>query len=169
MNPLSGRPRAVALCRCRGVISQTMPSVDLTELQGAVEWVSDNVADSEAFVCRQTGRIYWVSDDGSLEPEERPVDVDDPEKYAPVPDKYELDIGVRLVFDFTEAHLPDLYDKVRSIFRRKGAYRRFKAILVEHNLLERWYDFSEEQSQAVLEEWCASEGFTAEPRDHSTT
>ena len=168
MNPLSGRPRAVALCRCRGVISQSMPSVDLTELQGAVEWVSDNVADSEAFVCRQTGRIYWISDDGSLEPEERPVDVDDPEKYAPVPDKYELDIGVRLVYEFTETHLPGQYDTIRSVFRRKGAYRRFKTILVEHNLLERWYDFSEEQSQAVLEEWCASEGFTAEPRDHST-
>ena len=168
MNPLSGRPGAVALRQYRGVISQTMPSVDLTELQGAVEWVSDNVADSEAYVCRQTGRIYRISDDGSLEPEERPVDVDDPEKYAPVPDKYELDIGVRLVFDFTETHLPGLYDKVRSIFRRKGAYRRFKAILVEHNLLERWYEFSEEQTLAVLEEWCASEGFMAKPRVYST-
>lgn len=168
MNMLSDRPRAVALSQYWGVILQTMPSVDLTELQGAVEWVSDNVADSEAFVCRQTGRIYWISDDGSLGPAERPVDVDDLEKYAPVPDKYELDIGVRLVFDFTKTHLPGQYDKIRSVFRRKGAYGRFKALLAEHNLLERWYDFSEEQSLAVLEEWCASEGFMAKPRDHST-
>jgi hypothetical protein len=145
-----------------------MPTVDLTELQGAVEWVSDSVADGEAFVCRQTGRIYWISDDGSLEPEELPDDTDDTEKYAPVPDKYELDIGVRLVFDFTKIRLPDQYEEVRSIFRRKGAYRRFKALLVERNLLERWYDFSEEQTLAVLEEWCASVGLAAKPRDRSS-
>ena len=145
-----------------------MPKVDLTELQGAVEWVSDDVADSEAFVCRQTGKIYWISDDGSLEPEELPDNTDDPEKYAPVPDKYELDIGVRLVFDFTKSRLPDQYEEVRSIFRRKGAYGRFKALLAGRNLLEHWYDFSEGQTLAVLEEWCASEGFTAEPRDRSS-
>ena len=145
-----------------------MAKVDLTELQGAVEWVSDDVADSEAFVCRQTGKIYWISDDGSLEPEELPDNIGDPEKYAPVPNKYELDIGVRLVFDFTKNRLPDQYDEVRSIFRRKGAYGRFKALLAEGNLLECWYDFSEEQTLAILEEWCASEGFAAEPRDRSS-
>ena len=144
-----------------------MPKVDLTELQGAVEWVSDGVADSEAFVCRRTGRIYWISDDGSLESEDLPDDVDDRVKYVSVPDKYELDIGVRLVFDFTTNHFPDQYDKVRSIFRRRGAYGRFKALLAERNLLERWYTFSEEQTLAALEEWCASEGFAGEPRDRS--
>ena len=146
-----------------------MPTVDLTELQGAVEWVSDSVADSEAFVCRRTGRIYWISDDGSLEPEERPDDVDDQDKYAPVPNKYELDIGVRLVFDFTKNHLPDQYDEVRSIFRRRGAYGRFKALLAEHNLLDSWYGFSEEQTLVVLEEWCVSEGFAAATRERSST
>jgi hypothetical protein len=145
-----------------------MPTVDLTELQGAVEWVSDSVTDSEAFVCRRTGRIYWIADDGSLEPGEFPEDIEDQNKYVPVPDKYELDIGVRLVLDFTKIHSPDQYEQVRSIFRRRGAYGRFKALLAERNLIERWYDFSEEQTLAVLKEWCASEGFTAKPRDHSS-
>jgi len=97
-----------------------MQKVDLTEMQGAVEWVSDSVADSEAFVCRQTGRIYWISDDGDLEQEVLPHDVEDPDKSAPVPNKYELDIGIRLAFDFAKIHLPDQYDEVRSIFRRRG-------------------------------------------------
>jgi len=145
-----------------------MPRVDLTELQGAVEWVSDGVADSEAFICRRTGKIYWISDDGSLEPEELPDDVSDPDKYVPVPNKYELDIGVRLVFDFTNNHLPHQYDKVRSIFRRRGAYGRFKSLLEPRDLLEKWYAFSEEKTQGALEEWCKSEGFAAEPREYSS-
>lgn len=145
-----------------------MAKVDLTELQGAVEWVSDDVADSEAFICRETGKIYWISDDGGLEPQELPDNVEDRKRYAPVPDKYELDIGVRLVYDFTKIHLPDRYDEIRSIFRRRGAYGRFKALLVERNLLDRWYAYSEELTLTALEEWCKSEGFTAELRDRST-
>ena len=35
-----------------------MPSVDLTDLQGALELVSDRFTESEAYVCRQTGKIY---------------------------------------------------------------------------------------------------------------
>jgi hypothetical protein len=145
-----------------------MPTVDLTELQGAVEWVSDSIADSEAIVCRRTGRIYWISDDGSLEPEERPDDVDDPDKYAAVPNEYELDIGVRLVFDFTKMYLPDQYNEVRSVFRRRGAYGRFKALLARHNLLETWFTFSETRTLDALQEWCESEGLEAERRDRST-
>lgn len=145
-----------------------MPKVDLTELQGAVEWVSDGLTDSEALVCRQTGRIFWISDDDDLEPEKLPDDINDTNRYAPVPDKYELDIGVRIAYDFTKIHLPDRYDEVRSIFRRKGAYRRFKALLAERNLLDTWYTFSDELTLVALEEWCKSEGFEAEPRDRST-
>ena len=145
-----------------------MPKVDLTELQGAVEWVSDNVADSEAFVCRRTGRIYWISDDGSLEPEELPDDVDDQDRYTPVPNKYELDIGVRLVFDFTKIRLPDQYDEVRSIFRRRGAYGRFKGLLATRNLLDRWFAYSDERTLDALAEWCEFEGFAVKRRDRST-
>lgn len=146
-----------------------MPEVDLTELQGAVEWVSDGVADCDAFVCRRTGRIYWVSDDGSLEQEELPDYVDDLERFAPVPNKHELDIGIQLVFDFTKNHLPHEYDEVRSIFRRRGAYGRFKSLLEARDLLEKWYSFSEEQTRDALKEWCESEGFAAKPRESSPT
>lgn len=145
-----------------------MPRVELDELQGAVEWISDGIVDNEAFVCRQTAKIYWISGDADPDSEERPEDVDDPEKYAVVPNKYELDIGVRLVFDFTKAHLIDQYHEVRSSFRRRGAYGRFKALLARHNLLDTWYSYSEQRTLDALEEWCESEGFEAERRDRST-
>ncbi len=137
-----------------------MNSVDLAELQFAVELVSDGVADSEAYVCRRTGRVFLNSEDGDLEQESYPDNVDDPDKYAPVPSKYDLDIGVRLPYDFTKRHAPDQHDEVRSIFRRKGAYGRFKALLANRDLLEKWFAFSEEQTMEALADWCATEGFS---------
>jgi hypothetical protein len=144
-----------------------MPKVDLSELQGAVEWVSDRLADAEAYVCRQTGRIYWLSEEVESEQETLPVDLDDPAKYAPVPDTYELNVGTKLAFDFTMDHLPNRYDDVRAIFRRKGAYRRFKTLLTEYELLATWFAFSEEKTSAALRDWCKSEGFAIKSTDHS--
>jgi hypothetical protein len=145
-----------------------MPSVDLTELLGALELVSDKFTENEAYVCRQTGNIYWIFEDGVVEQEEPPDDLSDADKYAPVPDKYELDVGNRLAFDFTTLHLPDRYDEVRSIFRRQGAYSRFKALLAEHQLLDAWYSYSETQTLEALRDWCTSEGFDAEFRERSS-
>jgi hypothetical protein len=145
-----------------------MQTVNLNDLQGAVEWISGSSVDNEAYICRQTGRIYWISGDADPDTEERPGDVDDPDKYVAVPNKYELDIGVRLVFDFTKAHLIDHYHEVRSIFRRRGAYGRFKALLARHNMVETWFSFSEERTSNALEEWCESEGFAVERPDPST-
>ena len=55
----------------------------------AVEWVSGNPLDDEAYVCRRTGKIYWISGEpGVLEEKiENPDDIDDVEKYVPVPGK----------------------------------------------------------------------------------
>jgi len=43
-----------------------MPSVDLDDLQAAVEWVSAPLADNGALICRETGTIYWIAGDRGL-------------------------------------------------------------------------------------------------------
>jgi len=145
-------------------IIETMPRVCLSDLQGAMEWASDDMSDSESYVCRRTGKIYWVSGETGLldNEEEIPSDIDDIEKYLPVPDKRDLDLGNRLVFDFAARHLDDQYEAVRSMFRRKGAYRRFRETLEQQGCLDAWYAFSEERTLSALEEWCESEGFSVE-------
>ena len=147
---------------------RAMPSVDLTDLQGALDLVSDRFSENEAFVCRQTGKIYWIFEDGVVEQEKPPNDLGNTDKYAPVPDKYELDVGNRLAFDFTSIHLPDQNDEVRSIFRRPSAYGGFKALLAEHQLLDAWYSYSETQTLEALRDWCTSEGFEAELPERSS-
>jgi hypothetical protein len=69
-----------------------------------------------------------------------PDDIDH-EKYIAIPDKVELDLGKPLVLDFAREFLPDDYNEVCHIFSRRGAYRRYKDLLVRRGALERWYDF----------------------------
>ncbi len=150
-------------------IIEAMPRVCLSDLQGAMEWASDDMSDSEAYVCRQTGKLYWVSGEPGLldNEEEIPSDIDDIEKYLPVPEKWDLDLGTRLVFDFAARHLDDQYEAVRSIFRRKGAYGRFREMLEQQGCLDAWYAFSEDRALGALEEWCESEGFAVDRQRRS--
>ena len=141
-----------------------MPTVNLDELQGAVDWVSNDSLTNEAYICRKTGHIYWIPDDVEVggEWEDAPDDIHDVEKYALIPDNHYLDLGSNLAFDFTARYLADRYDDVRAAFRRKGAFSRFKVLLHQQNLLEKWYAFSEEQTRKALKNWCKSEGFGVE-------
>src|SRR5215469_3403782 len=75
-----------------------------------------------------------------------------------IPDKRELNLGKPLVLDFAREFLPHDYDEVRHIFSRRGAYFRYKELLVRRDALERWYDFSNKSEAAALREWCAENG-----------
>lgn len=70
----------------------------------------------------------------------------------------ELDLGEPLVLDFVRQFLPGDYDEIRRIFTRKGAYGRFKELLVERGALNCWYEFSSKAEEAALREWCAENG-----------
>ncbi len=142
-----------------------MPIVSRVQLEDVVEWVSSDFLDNEAYICLRTGRIYWISGDpGAIDEEEEiPEDIHDSDKYLPAPDKRELDLGNRLVFDFVRQFVPQRYDDVREMFRRKGAYRRFKDLLERQGLLEEWYRFSDEQEAKALAEWCEVEGLELGP------
>ena len=103
--------------------------VSFSDLQLAFEFVSSGgMGENEAYLDRQSGKIYWHSEFGDND-EELPNDIDD-EKYISIPDKRELDLGKPLVLDFAREFLPVDYNEVRHIFSRRGAYRRYKDLLV---------------------------------------
>ena len=132
-------------------------AVSFSDLQLAFEFVSSGgTGENEAYLDRQSGKIYWHSEFGDND-EELPDDIDD-EKYTAIPDKRELDLGKPLVLDFARGFLPEDYDEVRRIFSRSGAYRRYKDLLVRRGALERWYDFSNKAVEVALREWCAQNG-----------
>jgi Uncharacterised protein family (UPF0158) len=134
-----------------------MMPVSFLDLQLAFEFVSSGgMGENEAYLDRQSGKIYWHSEFGDND-EQLPDDIDD-KKYILIPDKRELDLGKPLVLDFARKFLPDDYDEVRHIFSGRGAYRRYKDLLVRRGALERWHDFSNKSEETALREWCAENG-----------
>lgn len=132
--------------------------VDRSNLEMSFDFVSaGGPCENAAYLCRETGKLYWHSELGDNE-EELPEDVDDSSKYIPIPHKNDFDLGTPLVFDFVLRHLPGHYDEVRRIFRRRGAYGRYKSSLDQCGLLEQWYEFEEEAVSAALQEWCRENG-----------
>jgi len=106
----------------------------------------------EAYLCLETGGIFWHTEIGDNE-EELPEDIDD-EKYIAIPHKNDLNLGKQLVLSFVQEYLPESMDKVREIFSCRGAYARLKDLLEYHDLLQQWYEYEEQVSDQALREWC---------------
>src|SRR5882724_11290159 len=133
----------------------------------AFELVSGaRLGEHQALLCKQTGKIYWRSEYSDLDElnadvldadvlnDELPHDIEDDEKYIAIPDKRELDLGKPLVLKFARECLPNDYDEVRYIFGKRGAYQKFRALLVRRNALDRWYDFESKATERALRDWC---------------
>ena len=133
-----------------------MAEVNADELENAMI-LMDGTVGAEAWVCRKTGTIYMRSDMLDV-PEPVPDDVDDEDKYVPVPGLKRLDLGQALVFDFVDEHMPDAEDEVRQFFRRSGAYRRFSNLVHGRGLTDRWHAFRDERTQTAMREWCEDNG-----------
>jgi len=133
-----------------------MAKVNADELENAMI-LMDGTVDAEAWVCRETGAVYMRSDMLDV-PEPVPDDIDDADKYVPVPGLKELDLGQALVFDFVDEHMPDAENEVRQFFRSSGAYRRFSNLVDDRGLRDRWHAFRDERTQAAMREWCEEQG-----------
>jgi len=132
-------------------------SVKFSDLEDALFFLGmDYTGENVAYVNRETGEVILHSDfpDWVEEAGPPPDDIDDEDKYAPVPDKRELDLGKYLVLDFAREHLPDDFEKVSGIFSRSGAYARFKDLLGECDMLQQWYDYEARATREALRRWC---------------
>jgi hypothetical protein len=144
-------------------------AVKFDELLDAFEYVSfDLLGEHSAYLCVETGKIRFEADDGVAgedEDEEEEGEGDttadnlyDEEKYISIPHKNDLDLGVQLVMEFTAESLPDALGEVEAIFRRRGAYSRFKDFLEARGMLQKWYDYEEKRTREALREWCDDMG-----------
>ncbi len=132
------------------------PSVSLSELLNAVLFAS--TADEfggGAYVCRSTGKTYFVSD--AIDPKEFPPDLEESDDYIAVPTSRDLNLGTRLVFAFVDDEMPEHRHEVSDIFRRKGAFGRFRGFLDHHNMLDRWYAHEAAATERAVRDWCEEE------------
>lgn len=125
-------------------MSKKVP-VKLDDLEEALLFL-DAGGDTEAWLCRDTGVVHWLSD-GFDEFEPLPDDIDDPARYVVLPDKRDLDLGKPLALEFARTQLPDCYEQVRAMFSHRGAYARFKDLLDRHDRLDTWHQWEAEQTR----------------------
>ena len=104
------------------------PTVRSADLVDALEFVSVTQADeNQAWLCRATGRILFVSDD--FDPEEDMPDDPEAAGYIVIPHWRYLDLGKPLAISFVDAERPAHAVQARHFFRRKRAYGHFKHLL----------------------------------------
>lgn len=131
-----------------------MHSINLDELRNAFEFVSSGPSSQNfAYMCMDTGIIYWKSNVMDLE-EEIPADLDTSDRYIAVPHKNDLQLGQSLALSFIDQEISHEYNFVASLFRKRGAYRRFKELLQSVGLLEKWFAFEANASDIALQNWC---------------
>lgn len=134
-----------------------MTRVPFSDLLEGLDFASTGDGEGAAYVCLETGRVFfqsdWTDDDDEL-----PADLDDPARYLALPTRRELDLGRALVMAFIEEASPTDLETVRSYFRQRGAYGRYKDLLARRDLLDSWYAFEQTATESALREWCAQNG-----------
>ena len=135
-----------------------MTTVDADELETAMTLL-DTPGGAEAWVCRDTGAVLIRSDEVGEPAGPVPDDVNDGDRYVPVPAARDLDLGQALVFDFVRSEIPGEYDAVRELFRQPGAYGRYSRLLDRLGLRDRWHQYRTERTRATLNAWCELNGF----------
>ncbi|WP_107851901.1 hypothetical protein [Oceanimonas marisflavi] len=139
-----------------------MVKVNYSELEDALMFASaaTDLGDGGAFIDSETGEI-WLICDGAPEP--WPEDVFENERYLPLPDQRDFDLGSPLVFRFASRFMSDKdEDKVRDMFRAPGAYRRFDDLIDKRGLRDKWHQYRDDAQREALTEWCAENGIELE-------
>ncbi len=124
------------------------------DIENAFLFVSmQSMSGNQALLSKTTGKIYYISEFGDSD--ELPDDKEDSDDYIEIPHKNEFDLGKQLVFQFVSEHLPEELDRVSQIFRRRGAYSRYKDLLDQKGLLDKWHKYEDNKQSEALREWCS--------------
>jgi hypothetical protein len=131
--------------------------IPFSEIQDAFLFVSSaEYGMNSAILCKDTGKIFYRSEDGVIDRiDEEEFDGDE---FIEIPHKNDLDLDMKLVFEFVELHMADRFARVQQIFSDRGAYRRFKDLLSQNGLLQKWYDFENQREEEALRKWCLENG-----------
>ena len=133
--------------------NESIMTIKFSDIEDAFFFVSmDQQYLHNAFLCKETGQLFYTSEMGDSD--ELPDDIDTSDKYIDIPHKIDLDLGKDLVIEFISKYLPEELDNVYTIFRRKGAYSRYKDLLEKKGVLEDWFNYENKRQEEALKNWC---------------
>lgn len=131
-------------------------NIKLADLIDAMDFASVPLYDNKAYLHKTTGKIYWQTEE-DFGFEALPEDIGD-ENYLEIPSNHDLDLGKPLVMGFVYEFLPDSASEVQAIFRKQGAYSRYKSLLDNHDLLDQWHQYQANAQEQAIREWCEENG-----------
>jgi hypothetical protein len=137
-----------------GVSRKKKMKIEFSEIEMAFDFVSsDQPLMNVAYVSKSRGETY-IHSEMHGEEDDLPDDIYESDDYIEIPHKNDLDLGQKLVWKFVEREIPGLEHKVRGFFSRREAYSRYKTFLEQIDLLEKWYDYENSETQKALRAWC---------------
>ncbi len=132
-----------------------MATFTFSEIENAFMYVGSAMCGmNSAVICKDTGRILYRSGMTDIDEVADQEDNLDWDQCVEIPHPNDLDLGRNLVFEFVEKNLPDDYQRVWQMFRRSGAYSRFKALLQRRGLLQEWHDIENSRQNCAIRRWC---------------
>jgi hypothetical protein len=131
-------------------------SMRFSEIEDAIMFVSASpYGENSAILDRLAGKIYYQSNYADFDESDELSEEDfDSNIHIKIPHKNDLGLGRALVFAFVGQVVPDAYEKVHHIFKKRGAYSRYKEWLDSQGLLQQWYEYENTKEQAALMKWC---------------
>jgi len=137
-------------------VNQPIQSEILDKIHDALMFVSSSgYGENSATFDKKTRKIYLCSDMAGINEFEEFCESEyDENIHIEIPHKNDLDLGRNLVFEFVHNYSPEYENTVSQLFRRKGAYSKFKDFLDSKNILQLWYDFEKSREQKEIENWC---------------
>jgi hypothetical protein len=137
--------------------------IPFSELEDAFEWVSISPdMGNAAYISKTTGQIFRISEFGDSI-DETPADAGNETLYWSVPHQRDLDLGRELVFRFVRARVPEQEYAVRGIFKKRGAYSRFKDVLLRCDRMDEWHEYRQREMELALRDWAESMGLPLSP------
>ena len=128
--------------------------VKFHDIEHAVEFVSFNFGENEVFLSRDTGKLFYIHEIDASMSDELPADFEEG-GYLSIPGKNQLGLKQNLVHEFANGCSDEIQQKIRDCFRKRGAYRRFRALLDRNGLLDAWYKFENQAERDAICAWCA--------------
>lgn len=152
--------------------------VSPVKLKAIIEEIDIQSDEHSSYLNKKTGEVFTIGIEEMASAEEelpledfpgwqqeiiqRAKDILDTEDFIPLPSKFDIN-DWEIMESFCDSVAdPALGKLLHSSIRGGGAFRRFKEMIREHKVEDKWYEFREEALREILIDWCENNGIDYE-------
>jgi hypothetical protein len=149
------------------------------KLKGIIEAIEIQSEEHSSYLNKRTGEVFTIGmEEMAAAEEELPLEdfepwqqevilkakeILDAEDYIPLPSKFDINDWEIMERFCDSVADPALGKMLNSSIRGGGAFRRFKEMITEYELVDQWYEYREEALMEILIDWCENNGIEYEP------